>query len=80
MRETFSRVFVQVGIGILTGLIPGALIVAKGPENTGLGVQTSLITAATIAVFVIIVAGAASVLPVWRALRIEPTEALRHAG
>ncbi|MEP6833661.1 MAG: ABC transporter permease [Gemmatimonas sp.] len=82
VRDTFSRAFVQVGAGILAGLIPGALLVIIGPPElaVGMGLQSGLATSMTIATFVIFVAGIACALPVWRAVCIEPTEALRQAG
>lgn len=82
VRDTFSRAFVQVGVGIRVGLIPGAVLVMVGPPGlaVGMGLQSGLATSATIAMFVILVAGIACALPVWRALRIEPTEALRQAN
>jgi ABC-type antimicrobial peptide transport system permease subunit len=65
----FSRAFLQVGLGVLAG---SGLAALWGLNNT----RQVLVLAGAIAVM-LIVGLAACAVPLWRALRIHPTEALR---
>lgn len=65
----FSRAITQIGLGVLAGAAVVSLTVADSPEGIRLvgGVALSVIAVGLLA----------CVLPVTRALRIQPTEALR---
>ena len=69
----------QVGAGIALGLIPGAALVAAGaPEIAGgRGGTVAALASLGVACFVLAVALGACIVPARRALRIDPTEALR---
>jgi putative ABC transport system permease protein len=75
----FSRAFTQVGLGLLVGSVPGVALVAYGGGEVtrGGGVLMGFGSAVAIALFIIIVTAAACAGPTLRALRIQPTEALR---
>ena len=75
----FSRAFSQVGLGIMAGSIPGTLLVAFGaPEVArGSGLTMALAAFLGVATFMLAVTVLACVVPAKRALRIQPTDALR---
>ena len=79
ITSTFARAFTQVTIGLVLGGIPAAAIVAAvGPEvaatNGGeVAIWTCLVSLAIVAM----VTAIACVLPARRALRIQPTDALK---
>ena len=68
-----SRTFIQIGIGILLGSIPGAAFLALA----GRGLWSTGAATLGVALFLVAVAMISCVPPVRRALRIPPTEALR---
>jgi len=70
VRETFSRAAAQLGIGLLAGCTLAALPGYPGEQLASL---------LAIVAFVMIVGLLACGIPVRRALRIEPTEAVREA-
>jgi putative ABC transport system permease protein len=77
----FSRTFVQVGIGVLIGSIPGGVLLSVVLADTiGAGLTTALAGTTVSAVFVLAVAMLTCMVPARRALRIQPTEALRIEG
>jgi hypothetical protein len=75
----FSRAFKQVGLGLVAGSVPGAAIVAYGggEATRGMGPALGAACALAIAMFIIAVTALACLSPTRRALRIEPTTALR---
>ena len=75
----FSRAFTQLGIGVIAGSIPGFLLFSYGaPEiATAAGTAMGALAFAGIAAFMITVGLLSSAVPMRRALRIQPTEALR---
>ena len=79
VAAVFSRAFIQVGLGLAAGSVPGMAVVAMGAPEVARGGGASLaVTAAlSIAVFIVAVTAIACAGPTRRALRIEPTEALR---
>jgi hypothetical protein len=79
VRAIFSRAFAQIGLGILAGSLPGSLLVARGaPEVAqGGGLAVGITAFFAVAVFMIGVGLLAAWIPAVRALRIQPTEALR---
>jgi putative ABC transport system permease protein len=74
----FSRAFVQVGAGVVIGSVPGGALLSVGVAEAGGGDPWLMVggTAAS-AAFVLAVALLACIVPARRALRIQPTEALR---
>lgn len=74
----FSRAFMQVGIGVLAGAVPSFVIIADGVDD-GAGMKAIAAAGVTLAVcaFVVLVALTSCAPPLRRALRIEPTQALR---
>jgi len=79
VRETFARAFAQVMIGLVLGSIPAALIVsALGPEVGGSTANEVAIGTGVVATMLVaIVTAIACVFPARRALRIQPTDALK---
>jgi predicted permease len=75
VASIFSRAFLQIGIGILIGSAVATLI---GVSPAGPAFQTSLLLGA--GGITLVVGLAACWLPLRRALRIQPTEALRAEG
>ena len=73
MRGVLARAALQVGIGVALGGIPGAILV-RAIGGTSLGAAA---TTVAVAGTILAVAAAACIVPVRRALRIQPTEALR---
>ena len=77
--STFSRALLQVGLGVLVGCIPGGAIVSViEPEvlnaaQMPLAIGTSL----SVIVFMAVVTLCACFGPARRALRIQPTDALK---
>ena len=77
----FTRTFVLVGIGVLVGSIPGGVLLSFGlAETAGASLSATLLGTIASAVFVLGVAMLTCVVPARRALRIQPTEALRIEG
>jgi ABC-type antimicrobial peptide transport system permease subunit len=73
-----SRAFLQVGIGIVLGSIPGAALIALvAEESASRGPWTTVAATAGVAFFIVIVVMISCVPPVRRALRLQPTDALR---
>jgi ABC-type antimicrobial peptide transport system permease subunit len=73
-----SKAFLQIGIGALAGVLPGVAIVGSVAAASGRnGLADGIAVAVAVAAFVLIIATAACSVPLRRALRVEPTEALR---
>ena len=80
VKATFTRGLTQIGLGVLAGSIPGGALVIFGMEGAhGAGWSTGGIMFAGIAAFVLSVGLLACIVPARRALRIQPTEALRES-
>jgi predicted permease len=75
LRSAFSRVAVQVAIGVVLGLL-GSLALAPASVGGVLDGRLAMVTPA-IALTMMVVGVAAAYGPVRRSLRIQPTEALR---
>ena len=75
----FSRTFAHVGVGVLIGSLPGGLLLSLTlSETVSSSLWVAVVTSiAGSALFVLLVAMATCVVPARRALRIQPTEALR---
>lgn len=77
----FTRTFVLVGIGVLIGSLPGGVLLSFGlAETAGASLWATLAGTAVSALFVVMVAMLTCVVPARRALRIQPTDALRIDG
>jgi len=73
-----SKAMLQIGLGVAAGILPGVAIVGSVAADSGRnGLADGITVAVAVAAFVLIVAAAACSVPLRRALRIEPTEALR---
>lgn len=76
VRGMLSPAFLKVGAGIVVGSIPGtALAYSALGGNSNL--RTTIVGAVCVAMFIIVVAVISCIWPVRRALKIQPTEALR---
>ena len=75
----FSRTFGQVGVGVLIGSLPGGLLLSLTlSETVSSSLWVAVVTSiAGSALFVLLVAMVTCIVPARRALRIQPTEALR---
>ena len=75
VRGVLSPVFLKLGVGIVLGSVPGAALVSA--MNLELNSMATAAVTACVGVFVIAVAMISCIWPVRRALKIQPTEALR---
>jgi predicted permease len=73
LREAIAR----VGIGVAIGALPGGILFSMQAREYGAAAMTGAALTAAIAAFVVGVAVVACIVPVRRALRIQPTDALR---
>jgi ABC-type antimicrobial peptide transport system permease subunit len=75
----FSRAFTQVGIGVLLGCVPGAVLLFAGAPEVSRGSSGALTAAALTGVtaFMFSVTLVTCAAPARRALRVHPLEALR---
>ena len=76
VRGILSPAFMKVGVGIVLGSIPGTVLISA-TLNLGINSRMTVVATACVAVFIIAVAMISCVWPVRRALKIQPTEALR---
>lgn len=74
-----SKALVQIGLGLAIGAIPGVAIMRLGLEDDtgGTGLAAGIAITLGVAVFVLSIAAATCTVPLRRALRIQPTQALR---
>ena len=73
-----SKALLQIGLGIAVGFVPGVLIVGLVSAESGRnGIVDGITIGAAVAGFVLIVAAVSCAVPLRRALRVDPTEALR---
>jgi ABC-type lipoprotein release transport system permease subunit len=79
VMATFARALKQVAIGLILGSIPAGLIVANvGPEVSPInGNEITIAVGLGSTLLVALVTALACVLPARRALRIQPTDALK---
>ena len=77
----FSRAFSQVGLGVLAGALPGVVIIMEGLKDARSSyTAASVILMCAVCALVVLVAAISCAAPLRRALRIEPTQALRTDG
>jgi hypothetical protein len=74
-----SKSFIQIGCGVLAGAIPGAGIVAvvAGQSSGHNETLTGAAVAAGVSGLVLLIAAVSCTVPLRRALRLQPTQALR---
>ncbi len=79
LRGVFLKTFVQLGLGVLIGLV---IVGAVGVPGAGEGadLRTLWLTGAGVSAVLLIVGLLGGLIPVRRALSIQPTEALRADG
>jgi ABC-type antimicrobial peptide transport system permease subunit len=70
----FSRAFLQVGLGVLAGVLPATMIIK---EVGGLRLTSGAAAALAVGAVVIVIAVLACAGPLRRALRVQPLDALR---
>ena len=75
LRSVFSRVAVQVGLGVVLGAA-GAMAIAPLSDDVVLAKRLAMVTPA-IALIMVVVGVVAAYGPARRSLRIQPTEAVR---
>jgi predicted permease len=75
LRSVFSRVAVQVGMGVVLGAV-GAVVIAPASDDAVLTGRLAMVTPA-IALIMVVVGVIAAYGPARRSLRIQPTEAVR---
>ena len=78
LAEVMSRAFVQVAAGVLIGIVAAGLF-DRALEGGWTGRQASFVLPA-VAAMMMVVGVFAAIGPAMRALRIQPTEALRADG
>src|SRR6185436_17669194 len=75
LRSVFSRVALQVGLGVVLGAL-GAMMIAPLSDDVVLAERLAMVTPA-IALVMVLVAVVAAYGPARRSLRIQPAEAVR---
>jgi len=73
--SVFSRVAVQIGMGVVLGVV-GAMMIAPLGDDVVLAEQLAMVTPA-IALLMVLVGVVAAYGPARRSLRIQPTEAVK---
>jgi ABC-type antimicrobial peptide transport system permease subunit len=76
VTSMLSPTFLKVGVGIVLGSIPGIAFVWEGLDF-GISFQIVVVAAVSVALFIFAAAMISCIWPVRRALKIQPTEALR---
>ena len=75
--SVLRRALRQVATGVAIGALPGGALFSAQAREYGSGAAMAMLITGAIAAFIIGVAVVACIAPVKRALRIQPTEALR---
>ena len=79
VRGVFLKTFVQLGLGVAIGLGVVAAVGVPGSAD-GADLRTLWLTGAGVSSVLLIVGLLGGLIPVRRALRVQPTEALRADG
>ena len=77
ITSTFARAFLQVGAGVALGGLPSAALLIVGAEDSGGMSGPGIGVMLAVGLFVVTVAVLSCAVPLRRALRIEPMQALR---
>jgi ABC-type antimicrobial peptide transport system permease subunit len=77
ITDTFSRPFAQVGLGVILGVLPGVALMVASNEDTGGMAGPGVGVMLLLGMCVFAVALLACLIPLRRALRIEPTLTFR---
>jgi predicted permease len=77
ITSVFSRTFMQVALGALSGVAPAAAVVTMLGGDNGPGPVAAGVVALAVAILILCVAMVSCTLPLRRALRIDPMQALR---
>jgi predicted permease len=80
IAAVLRRALVQVGAGIAIGALPGGVLFSLQAKEYASGPMTGAAITAGIGAFIIAVAMVACIAPIRRALRVQPTDALRTDG
>jgi ABC-type antimicrobial peptide transport system permease subunit len=79
IRGVFSRAFTQIGLGVAAGALPGLVILESIAGDVGAADLPATVGAILgVCLFVIAIALISCTVPLRRALRIEPMDALRR--
>lgn len=79
LRGVFLKTFVQLGLGVVIGLVVVGIVGVPG-AGEGADLRTLWLTGAGVSAVLLIVGLLGGLIPVRRALGIQPTEALRADG
>jgi ABC-type antimicrobial peptide transport system permease subunit len=78
MRDVFARAFLQIGLGVLAGALPGVVILGSLVEDSAtMTLLKAILATLGVCAFVVLIALVSCAVPLRRALTIQPTEALR---
>jgi putative ABC transport system permease protein len=77
ITSIFSRAFTQIAIGVLAGAVPSVAIVAFGDGFGGTGMAAGLGVTVAVGAVVFGVSVISCLVPLGRALRVDPMQALR---
>ena len=78
ITTVFARAFVQIGLGVAAGFLPGLVIMVSGSDDAGeMNTRAGAVATLGVCAFVVLVAMISCTVPLRRALGIQPTDALR---
>ncbi len=78
ITTVFARAFVQIGLGVAAGFLPGLVIMVSGSDDAGeMNTRAGAVATLGVCAFVAVVALISCTVPLRRALGIQPTDALR---